>query len=57
MEQVAAKSSFLPFQLSAEKQQHGCKLHTAQGGGFASTPGHLSQKPNYRLSMGSRLAD
>lgn len=56
MEQVAAKSSFLPFQLSAEKQ-HGYKLHTAQGGGFASTPGHLSQKPNYRLSMGSRLAD
>ena len=51
MEQGAARSSFLPFQLSA-KEQHGHGLHTAQRGGAASPLGTCPKS----LITGSRWA-
>lgn len=54
-EQRAAWSSSLPFEPSVNKQC-GHRLHEAPRGS-APAPGHLSQKPNYRLSAGSQLTD
>lgn len=51
MEQGAAQSCLLPFQLSA-KEQRGHRLHAAQGGGAASPPGTCPRS----LITGSRWA-